>query len=93
MVHDGFCDPNECYHVKEKEEGKTDKYMDLTAEVRRQFTVKAVIVPIVLGALGTVPAKLSESLENLEIKDVIGSLQTAVLFDIHYSYTAILRRV
>ena len=67
--------------------------MDLTAEVRRQFTVKAVIVPIILGALGTVPAKLSESLENLEIKNVIGSLQTAVLFDIHYSYTAILRRV
>ena len=67
--------------------------MDLTAEVRRQFTVKAVIVPIILGALETVPAKLSESLENLEIKDVIGSLQTAVLFDIHYSYTAILRRV
>ena len=47
------------------------------------------IVPIVLGALGTVPAKLSESLEKLEIEDVTGSLQNAVLL----STTAILRRV
>ena len=53
--------------------------MDLTAEVRRQFTVKAVIVPIVVGAVGTVPIKLSASLEKLEIKDVIESLRTAVI--------------
>ena len=61
------------HHVKEKEEEKIDKYMDLAAEVRRQFRVKTVIVPIVLGALGTVPAKLSKSLEKLEIDDVTGS--------------------
>ena len=77
------------HHVKEKEEEKTDKYMDLAAEVRRQFRVKTVIVPNVLGPLGTVPAKLSESLEKLEIEDVIGSLRTAVLL----SATAMLRRV
>ena len=76
-------------HVKEKEEEKIDKYMDLAAEVRRQFRVKTVIVPIVLEALGTVPAKLSKSLEKLEIDDVIRSLKTAVLI----STTAILRRV
>ena len=75
------------HHVKEKEEEKIDKYMDLAAEVRRQFRVKTVIVPIVLGALGTVPAKLSKSLEKLEVDDVIGSLQTAVLI----STTAILK--
>ena len=51
------------HHVKEKEEQKIDKYMDLTAEVRRQFRVKTVIIPIVLGAFETVPAKLSELLE------------------------------
>ena len=32
------------HHVKEKEEEKTDKYLDLAAEVRSQFKV---IVPIV----------------------------------------------
>ena len=63
--------------------------MDFAAEIRRQFRVKTVIVPTVLGALGTVPAKLSESLKKLEIEGVIGSLQTAVLI----STTTILRRV
>ena len=86
MVHCGFCDLSG-HHVKEKEEDKIDKYMDLAAEVRRQFRVKTVIIPIVLGALGTVPAKLSKSLEKLEIEDLIGSLQTAVLM----STTAILK--
>ena len=77
------------HHVKEKEEEKIEKYMNLPAEFRRQFKVKTVIVPIVSGALGTVPAKLSESLEKLKIEDIIGSLQTAVLISI----TAILGRV
>ena len=84
----GFTIPMD-HHVKEKEEEKIDKYMDLEADVKTQFRVKAVIVPIVLGDLGTIPAKLSESLEKLEIKDVIGSLQTIILI----STTAILKRV
>ena len=61
------------HHVKEKEDEKIDKYIDLIVEVRRQFRVKTVIVPIVLEALRTVPAKLSESLEESEIEDIIGS--------------------
>ena len=47
------------------------------------------IVQIVLGVLGTVPVKLAESTEKLEIEDIIKSLQTAVLV----STSAILRRV
>ena len=62
------------HHVKEKEEEKIDKYMDLAVDVRRQFRVQTMIVSIVLGAFGTVPAKLSESLKKLEIEDVTGSL-------------------
>ena len=72
------------YHVTEKEEEKIDKFIDLAGEVRRQFRVKTLIVPIVLGALGTVPAKLSESLKKLETENV-----TAVLL----STTTILRKV
>ena len=74
--------------VKEKEEEKIDKYMDLAAEVGRQFRVKTVTVPTVLGALGTVPAKLSKLIEKLEVEDMIESLETVVLI----STTAILRR-
>ena len=47
------------HYVKGKEEKKINKYMYLTADIRRNFRVKTVIVPIALGALGEVPAKLS----------------------------------
>ena len=50
---------------------------------------KTGIVPILLKALGTVPAKLSESLEKPEIEHVIKSLQATVLL----STTALLRGV
>ena len=83
-----FAIPMDC-HVKEKEKDKTDKHMDLTAEVRRQIMVKAVIAPIALGALGTVPAKLSQWIEKLEIENMIACLQTAVLI----STTALPRRI
>ena len=77
------------HHVKEKEEEKIEKYMGLAAEVIKQFRVKTVIVPIVLGTLETIPAKRSKSLKKLEIEYVIGSWKTAVLI----STTTILRRV
>ena len=63
--------------------------MDLSAEVRRLIRLKIVIVPIVLRTLETVPAKLSELLEQLDIEHIIGSLQTDVLM----STKAILRTV
>ena len=63
------------HHIKENEEEKVDKYMDMVAQVIRQFLVKTVI-------LGTVPAKLSESLKKFEIADVIRSLETEVLISI-----------
>ena len=53
--------------------------MHLSAEVRRLFRVKTVIVPIVLGVLGRLPAKLSESLEKLETEYIKASLRTTVL--------------
>ena len=62
------------HHVKEKEEENIDKYMDFAAEVREQFRVKTVTVPITIGALGTVPAKLSKLIEKLVKDDVIESL-------------------
>ena len=62
------------HHVKKKEEKNIDKDMDFAAEVREQFRVKTVIVSITIGALGTVPAKLSKLIEKLVKDDVIESL-------------------
>ena len=46
------------HNVKKNEKKKIGKYMDFAAEVGKQFRVNTVIVPIVLGALGTVLTKL-----------------------------------
>ena len=51
--------------------------------------MKSVIMPISLGDLGTIPGNTLGSLEELEIENVIGNLQTVVLI----SNTATLRRV
>ena len=77
------------HRVKVKEDNKVETYLDLAAEVRRQYQVKTTIVPIVIGALGAIPERLEKSLETLELPDVIGSLQTAVLI----ATGAIIRRV
>ena len=61
------------YHVKEKEEEKIDKFINLAAEVRRLFWPKKVTVPIVFRGLGTVPANLSGSLKEVKIEDMTGS--------------------
>ena len=63
--------------VEEKEEKKIYKYMDFAAGIRWQFRATTVIVTTVLGVLGTVPTKRSESLEKVETEDVTGSLETA----------------
>ena len=60
--------------LKKRKRKNIDKYMDFAAEVREQFRVKTVIVPITIGALGTVPAKLSKLMEKLVKDDVIESL-------------------
>ena len=59
------------HYVKEKEEQKNDKYMDLAGEVRRQFRVKTMIVSVVLGPLGTIQAKLSKSFKILKIEELL----------------------
>ena len=37
------------------------------------------VIPIVVGALGTVPKRLPEYLEDLGVADVVGCLQAATL--------------
>ena len=66
-------------NVDSKEGEKTGKYSDLAREIRRDYKVHTEIVPVVLGALGTVPKTLAGNLRRLGIPDVIGCLQTTAL--------------
>ena len=51
--------------VKEKENEKVEKYQNLARELRRMWEVKTKVVPIVVGALGTVPLQLKGNLKCL----------------------------
>ena len=43
--------------VELKEKEKIDKYQDLAKELRKLWKVKTRVVPIVIGALRTIPIK------------------------------------
>ena len=50
------------YHrVKLKENEKMDKYLDLARELKKLLIMKVKVIPIVVGALGTVPKRLENS--------------------------------
>ena len=50
-----------------KECEKKDKYLDFARESKKQWNMKVTIIPIVIGALGTVTEGLVQELEDLEI--------------------------
>ena len=58
--------------VAEKEDEKIDKCRDLAREVSNLWNVKVKIIPVVIGALGTVPTLLES-----RIKDIGISIKTA----------------
>ena len=57
--------------VKEKENKKVEKYKNLARELRGMWVVKTKIVPIVVGALGTVPLRLKGNLKGIVVDKLI----------------------
>ena len=53
--------------IKVKECEKKDKYHDLARELKTLWNMKVAIIPIVIGAFGTVTKGLLKGLENLEV--------------------------
>ena len=64
---------------------KKDKYLDTARKLEKLWNMRAKVIPIVVGALGTVP----KSLEELEIRGRIETIQTTALL----RSVRILRRV
>jgi hypothetical protein len=57
-------------NISEKEKEKVEKYQDLKMEIKRLWKKKTVkVVPIVVGALGSVPHGLKKNLLELNLKD------------------------
>ena len=77
------------HRVKLKECEKKDKYFDLAWELKRLWKMKVTMIPIVIGALGTVTKGLVKGLEDLEIRGRFETIQNTALL----RSARILRRV
>ena len=67
------------HRIERKESVKKEKYLDLDWELKRQWNMKVTIIPIVIGAFGTVIKGLSKELEDLEVGGQVETIQTTVL--------------
>ena len=77
------------HRIKLKECEKRDKYLDLARELKKLWNMKVTIIPIVIGAFGTVTKGLSKGLEDLEFGSRVETIQTTALL----KTARILRRV
>ena len=62
-----------------KECEKKDKYLDLARELKKLWNMKVTIIPIVIGACGTVTKGLLKGLEDLEDGGRVETVQTTAL--------------
>ena len=67
------------HRINLKESEKKNKYLDLPREIKKLWNMKVTIVPIVIGAVGTVTKGLLKGLEDLEIGGRVETIQTTAL--------------
>ncbi len=53
--------------IKLKENEKKDTYLDLARELKKWWSMKVTIIPIVIGVFGTVTKELLKGMEDLEV--------------------------
>jgi len=76
-------------NVTKKETEKILNYRDLTIEIQRMWNVKTKVIPIIIGATGTVSESFRKYMSNIPGKHEVKELQkTAILGTAH-----ILRKV
>ena len=62
-----------------KRNKKLDNYSELRLEIARMWDKETLIVPVIIGALGSIPNDLECNLQKLGISYNVGTLQTSVL--------------
>ena len=75
---------------KAKETEKYEKYQDLASEIKRIWKSRTKVVPVVVGALGSVSKNLAGHLEQLGIKDRTRTMQKSALFGSAHSLRKVL---
>ena len=64
------------HRIRLKECERKDKYLDLARELKKQWNMEVTIIPIVIGAFGTVTKGLLKGLEDLEVGGRVETIQT-----------------
>ena len=64
------------HRIKLKEYEKKYEYIDLARELKKLWNMKVTIIPIVIGAFGTVTKGLLNGLEDLEVGGRVETIQT-----------------
>ena len=67
------------HRIKLKECEKKDKYLDLAKELKKLWNMQVTIIPIGIGAFGTVTKGFLNWLEDLEVDGRVGTMQTTAL--------------
>ena len=67
------------HRIKLEECKKKDKYIDLARELKKLWNLLVTIIPIVIGAFGTVTKGLLKGLEDLELGGRVDTIQTTAL--------------
>ena len=66
-------------NIRNKEQEKIVKYQDLAREIRKTWNVSTKVIPIVIGALGTVTDRLEQYLKDIGVTTRIELIQKSTL--------------
>ena len=77
------------HRIKLKESETKNKYLDFPRELKKLWNMKVTIIPIVIGAFGTLTKWLLKGLKDLDVGGRVAIIQTTTLL----RTARILRRV
>ena len=67
-------------NVIKKEAEKILKYKDLTIEIQRMWNVKTKVIPVIIGATGTISKSFRKYVSNIPGKHEVKELQKTFTF-------------
>jgi len=70
-------------NVIKKEAENTLKYKDLTIEIQRMWNVKTKVVPVIIGATGTISKSFRKYVSNVPGKHEVKELQKTAILALH----------
>ena len=67
------------HNLERKKTEKLDNYAELRVEVARMWNKETMVIPVIIGALGSIPKDLHKFLNKLDIEYELDVLQHSVL--------------